>query len=132
MQTFRTVQGNPIIKHNNNESEILLFIVWLSPLACAAEIAGTNAVVNATFNESGNVASISAFALNIPYLTFAASSPKIGFNILTTVNESTNFITDVKIAVKEIGIESHNIIFTILFTEYFFSQQCNIYIGRQN
>ena len=27
MQTFRTVQGNPIIKHNNNESEILLFIV---------------------------------------------------------------------------------------------------------
>ena len=50
-----TVHGNPINIDINNEKDVFSVIVFLSFLAFAADIAGTNAVENATFIESGKL-----------------------------------------------------------------------------
>ena len=55
------VQGSPINIDISNENDVLLVIVCSSLLAFAAEIAGTNAVANATFIDSGKLVSISTF-----------------------------------------------------------------------
>ncbi len=65
---------------------------FLSFRAFAADIAGTNAVANATFIANGNVVNVSTFPPSIPYCDVAISSGKNFFKFLTTVNESTFFI----------------------------------------
>lgn len=56
-----TVQGSPISIDINNENELFFVISFLSFLAFAAEIAGTNAVANATFIDNGKLVNISTF-----------------------------------------------------------------------
>ena len=62
-----TVHGSPISIETNNENDVFCVIVLLSFLAFAADIAGTNAVENATFIASGSVVSVSTFPPKIPY-----------------------------------------------------------------
>ena len=62
-----TVHGRPISIDINKENDVFSVIVFLSFLAFAADIAGTSAVENATFIESGKLVSISTFPPKIPY-----------------------------------------------------------------
>lgn len=57
-------QGNPINIDVNSEKDVLLVAVFLSFLALAADIAGTNAVANAIFIASGRFVNVSTFPLN--------------------------------------------------------------------
>ena len=61
------VHGNPISIDVNSENDVFLVIVFLSFIALAADIAGTSAVANATFIDSGKLVSVSTFPPNIPY-----------------------------------------------------------------
>lgn len=88
----------------------------MSFLAFAADIAGTNAVENATFIESGKLVSISTLPPNIPYCAKASSSVINCFRLLTTVNESMFLFNDDIIAVKAIGVDTNNTFFIMLFT----------------
>ena len=56
-----TVQGSPINIDISNENDVFCVIVFWSFLALAAEIAGTNAVANATFIDNGKLVSVSTF-----------------------------------------------------------------------
>ena len=100
------MQGNPINIEINKENDVFCFIVFLSFLALAAAIAGTNAVENATFIESGKLVKVSTFPPNIPYWLTASSAGKNSFKLLTTVNESMFLFTDDNIAVNAIGNET--------------------------
>ena len=111
-----TVHGNPISKETRNEKVVFLFIVFLSLFAFATEIAGTNAVANATFIESGKLVKVSTFPPNIPYCATATSSGKNSFKLLTTVKESIFLFTDERMAVIAIGSDTNTIFFTILLT----------------
>lgn len=111
-----TVHGNAINIEVNIENEDFFTIVFLSFLALAAEIAGTNAVEKATFIDSGKLVSISTFPPSIPYCANASFSGKNSFKLLTTVNESMFLFNDDIIAVSAIGIDTINILFIIVFT----------------
>lgn len=111
-----TVQGSAINIDVINENDDFCTIVFLSFLAFAADIAGTNAVANATFIDSGKLVSISTFPPNIPYCANASFSGKNSFKLLTTVNESIFLFKDDIIAVNDIGIDTINIFFIIFFT----------------
>lgn len=111
-----TVHGNPINIDINNEKDVFSVIVFLSFLAFAADIAGTNAVENATFIESGKLVSISTLPPKIPYCAKASSSVINCFKLLTTVKESIFLFNDDIIAVKAIGVETNKTFFIILFT----------------
>ena len=50
-----------------NENEVFTVIVLLSFFAFAADIAGTNAVANATFIANGKLVNVSTFPPKIPY-----------------------------------------------------------------
>ena len=106
-------EGKAIIHDINNEKESLLFIVLISFLAKADEIVGTKAVAKAILKESGITVNISILELNIPYLSLATFSPKIGVNILTTVIESIFLLSVPKTAEIVIGIDTANILFNI-------------------
>ena len=111
-----TVHGNPINIDTSNENDVFSVIVFLSFLAFAADIAGTNAVANATLIESGKLVSISTFPPKIPYCANASFSGKNCFRLLTTVNESMFLLSDDIIAVKAIGADTSNTFFMIVFT----------------
>lgn len=61
------MHGKPISIEISNENDVFCFIVFLSLLAFAADIAGTNAVENATFIDKGRLVSVSTFPPKIPY-----------------------------------------------------------------
>ena len=82
------VQGSPINIDVNKENDVFSVIVFLSFLAFAADIAGTNAVENATFIDNGKLVRVSTFPPNIPYCDKAISSGINCFKLLTTVKES--------------------------------------------
>ena len=109
-----TVQGKPISIEISSENDVFCFIVFLSFLAFAAAIAGTNAVENATFIDSGKLVNVSTLPPNIPYWLTASSAGKNSFKLLTTVNESIFLFTDDNIAVNAIGNETHKIFFIML------------------
>ena len=111
-----TVQGRPINIEIRKEKVVFLFISFLSLLAFAAEIAGTNAVANATFIDNGRLVRVSTFPPKIPYWLIASSSGKNSFRLLTTVNESIFLFIDDIIAVNAIGIETSKIFFIIFLT----------------
>src|SRR5699024_164570 len=100
----------------NSENDVFLDISFLSFLAFADAIAGTRAVENATFIESGKLVSVSTFPPNIPYCVIAISSGINSFKLLTTVNESMFLFNDDIIAVRAIGIDTINIFFIIFLT----------------
>ena len=108
------VQGKPINIDTNNENDVFLFIVFISLLAFAAAIAGTNAVEKATLIDNGKLVKVSTFPPNIPYWLTASSAGKNSFKLLTTVKESIFLLTDDSIAVNAIGKETNNI-FLIIF-----------------
>lgn len=110
------VHGSPISIETSNEKVVFCFIVFLSFLAFAAEIAGTNAVAKATFIDNGRLVKVSTFPPNIPYCATATSSGKNSFKLLTTVNESIFLFTDERIAVIAIGSDTSTIFLTILLT----------------
>lgn len=111
-----TVQGNAISIDVINENDDFCTIVFLSFFAFAADIAGTKAVAKATFTESGKLVSVSTFPPRIPYCARASLSGRNSFNPLTTVNESIFLFNDDIIAVNDIGIDTINIFFIIVFT----------------
>ena len=111
-----TVHGKPINIEINNENDVFLVIVLLSFFALAADIAGTNAVENATFIDNGKLVNISTFPPNIPYWANASLSGKNCFKLLTTVNESIFLLSDDIIAVNAIGVDTSNTFFIIFFT----------------
>ena len=106
--------GVRIIIVSNIESDILFEALLISPFAIAAEIVGTNAVENATLNDSGNVISVSTFPLSIPYCIVASLSVITFFKYLVTVIESTFLFNVDIIALSVIGSETNIIFFTIL------------------
>lgn len=110
------VHGSPISIEVNKENDVFCVIVFLSLFALAADIAGTNAVENATFIDKGKLVSMSTFPPNIPYCDIAISSDMNCFKLLTTVNESIFLFNDDIIAVNAIGIETINILFIIVTT----------------
>ena len=108
------VQGKPINIETNSENEVLFVAVFVSFFALAAAIAGTKAVANAIFIESGKLVRVSTFPLNIPYCIFASASGKNSFSPLTTVNESIFLFSEDIIADSAIGIDTNNIFLTII------------------
>ena len=110
------VHGSPINIESNNDDDAFCVIAFLSFLAFADDIAGTSAVENATFIDSGSVVNVSTFPPNIPYCAIAISSGINSFRLLTTVNESIFLFIDDIIAVNAIGIETSNIFFIIFLT----------------
>ena len=108
------VQGSPIIIVINNDKDILLLAVLLSPFAINPETEGTNAVANAILKESGNVANVSTLPDKIPYCAFAITSGKNVFNPFTTVTISTIFDNVDIIALNVIGIETIKIFHSLL------------------
>lgn len=111
-----TVQGSPINIEVISENVVFSVIVFLSLLAFAADIAGTKAVENATLIDNGKLVNISTFPPNIPYCEMAISSDINSFRLLTTVKESIFLLSEDKIAVKAIGIETINILLIIVIT----------------
>ena len=61
------VHGSPISIETSKEKDVFCFIVFLSLLAFAADIAGTKAVENATFIDKGRLVKVSSFPPKIPY-----------------------------------------------------------------
>lgn len=110
------VHGNPISIDVNSENDVFLVIVFLSFIALAADIAGTSAVANATFIDSGKLVSVSTFPPNIPYWAIAISSGINSFKLLTTVKESIFLFIDDIIAVNAIGIDTSKIFFIMFLT----------------
>lgn len=111
-----TVQGSPISIEVSKEKDVFCVIVFLSFLAFAADMAGTNAVAKATLMDNGKLVSISTFPPKIPYCEIAISSDMNCFKLLTTVKESIFLLSDDIIAVKAIGIETNKILLMIVFT----------------
>ena len=110
------VHGNPISIETNSENDVFCDIVFLSFLAFAADIAGTNAVEKATFIDNGKLVSVSTFPPKIPYCVIAISSGINCFKLLTTVKESIFLFKDDIIAVNAIGTETIKIFFIIVLT----------------
>lgn len=111
-----TVQGSPINIDVIKENEVFCVIVFLSFLAFAADIAGTNAVAKATLIDNGKLVSISTFPPKIPYCEIAISSDMNCFKLLTTVKESIFLFKDDMIAVSAIGIETNKILLMMVLT----------------
>ena len=111
-----TVQGSPINIDVIKENEVFCVIVFLSFLAFAADIAGTNAVAKATLMDNGKLVSISTFPPKIPYCEIAISSDMNCFRLLTTVKESIFLFKDDMIAVSAIGIETNKILLMMVLT----------------
>lgn len=61
------VHGSPINIDIIRENDVFSVIAFLSLLALAAAIAGTNAVANATFIDKGKLVKVSTFPPKIPY-----------------------------------------------------------------
>ena len=111
--------GNPINIVINIEKATLLFAVFISFVALAAAIAGTNAVANAMLKDNGSDVSVSTFPVNIPYCAFAISSDKKFFNPLTIVTESIFLFKDdnieinlLKGIIKYICITKRDVVFS--------------------
>ena len=108
-----TIQGRPINIVTNNENDTLLFAVCISPFVFAEAIAGTSAVANAILKDSGSETNVSTFPLKIPYCFKASPSVKKLCRPLFTVIESMFLFIDVNIELKDIGIETINMFFTV-------------------
>ena len=61
------VQGKPISIDISKEKDVFCVIVFLSFLAFAADMAGTNAVLKATLIDNGKLVNVSTFPPKIPY-----------------------------------------------------------------
>ena len=110
------LQGIPINIVTNIENSILLFAIFISLFATAAEIVGTNAVEKAILNEKGSVINVSTFPFSIPYISVAFSSPIVLLKILTTVKASIVLLSTENNAHNAIGIDTHSILLTIFIT----------------
>ena len=102
----------------NSDSSVLSLAICIFPTAFTDAIVGTKAVANAIFSESGTAVNASTFPANIPYCIFALASVIKVFKPLTTVIASIFFvITDIS-ELRDIGIDTDNIVFIISFILY--------------